>query len=673
MNYITLTFVFFVIVFNLNNLYGQEVISEWSEDFINQENLEEDDDNDFSEQLAILANHPINLNSTNVEELSKISILSAAQIIDILEYIEANGKLVSIYELQAINSLDLETIKRILPFVKVNKSLNTKNTPLYQQFYKGDNEAQIRWQSLLENQKGYKKEAFEGSKDKLLVRFRHSYANSLSYGITMEKDAGEGIFSASNPNGFDFNSAHLFLKNPTKNINSIAIGDYRMHLGQGLNYTNHFGAGKNAQAVNNKLPNSYINAFRSSSEIDFLRGISTDIRIKKWQFLPFISHKAVDANVGEDSTSITSIQTSGLHRTINEIADEKSVKRTTTGLYTSFGDRHWKIGNTIYYENFSKPLNRSDDLHNNYRYEGNNLFNIGVDYHYFYKNTMLFGELSRSKNNGLAILQGISTSIDRKTDVSIIARKYDINYESQFSRAFAESTLPINENGLYLGIETRPNIHWKINAYADIWKHPWLRFNVDGATTGSEYLAKINYSIRRKLNAYLLVRHKSFQKNRVNNDTPIDILDNVKREQYRINIEHKITKGFELRNRFEHTRFNDFEGTSKGWYLSQDFIFAPMASPWHITGRLAYFNTDDYDSRIYAYENDIIYSFLIPAYFQQGIRAYVNVRYKFYKGLTLEGRYSISHYTDVETIGSGNDEIDGSKRQEVKAQIIYRF
>jgi hypothetical protein len=36
--------------------------------------------------------------------------------------------------------------------------------------------------------------------------------------------------------------------------------------------------------------------------------------------------------------------------------------------------------------------------------------------------------------------------------------------------------------------------------------------------------------------------------------------------------------------------------------------------------RLQYFETGSYDSRIYAYENDVLFSYSIPAFFDKGIK-----------------------------------------------------
>ena len=89
--------------------------------------------------------------------------------------------------------------------------------------------------------------------------------------------------------------------------------------------------------------------------------------------------------------------------------------------------------------------------------------------------------------------------------------------------------------------------------------------------------------------------------------------------------------------------------------------------------RLMYFETDDYNSRLYAYENDVLYSFSIPVFYDKGYRYYVNLNYDLGKKLTLWARWAQFIYTERETVGSGLDEIPKNRRSEVKLQLMYKF
>ncbi|MNI43785.1 hypothetical protein D3C87_1007860 [compost metagenome] len=105
----------------------------------------------------------------------------------------------------------------------------------------------------------------------------------------------------------------------------------------------------------------------------------------------------------------------------------------------------------------------------------------------------------------------------------------------------------------------------------------------------------------------------------------------------------------------------------------QDVDYSPMFSK--LTGniRLAYFNTPTYNSRIYVYEDDVLYSFSFGMYNGKGFRSYLNLKYNLAKKLNIWLRYAVFFYPGTETVGTYLDEIKGNKKSEAKVQIRYQF
>jgi len=85
------------------------------------------------------------------------------------------------------------------------------------------------------------------------------------------------------------------------------------------------------------------------------------------------------------------------------------------------------------------------------------------------------------------------------------------------------------------------------------------------------------------------------------------------------------------------------------------------------------FDTDDFENRQYVYEKDVLYAFSIPAYQNTGSRSYALLQYKFSKKLQIWARYAQFRYVDQFTVGTGNEEIEGNTRSEVKFQMMLRF
>jgi hypothetical protein len=89
--------------------------------------------------------------------------------------------------------------------------------------------------------------------------------------------------------------------------------------------------------------------------------------------------------------------------------------------------------------------------------------------------------------------------------------------------------------------------------------------------------------------------------------------------------------------------------------------------------RLQYFETDSYNSRIYAYESDVLYSFSIPGFFDKGFRYYLNLQYNHGKTLSFWLRLAQTAYRQRDRIGSGLDEILGRHKTDIRVQMRYQF
>ena len=208
----------------------------------------EDSDVDFTtylEELYFFYDNPINLNQTTFEELARLNLITDVQIISILDYQRKYGEILTIYELRAVQELDQGVIRRIIPFVTVGEprkyKTNWKNVLKY-----GRNDVILRYQRGLQTKEGYipksdsilvisPNKQYLGSPDKLYARYKFSYKDKISFGVTAEKDAGEQFFKGAQAKGFDFYSAHLMVKD-LGIVKTIVVGDYHANFGQGFNY-----------------------------------------------------------------------------------------------------------------------------------------------------------------------------------------------------------------------------------------------------------------------------------------------------------------------------------------------------------------------------------------------------------------------------------------------------
>ena len=77
-----------------------------------------------------------------------------------------------------------------------------------------------------------------------------------------------------------------------------------------------------------------------------------------------------------------------------------------------------------------------------------------------------------------------------------------------------------------------------------------------------------------------------------------------------------------------------------------------MSERWNIYGMGAFFNTDGYDSRMYAYEKGLMYNSSYPSYWGRGIHSALMVKGLLTKWLTAIGKVSTTYTSATSTMKS---------------------
>ena len=76
--------------------------------------------------------------------------------------------------------------------------------------------------------------------------------------------------------------------------------------------------------------------------------------------------------------------------------------------------------------------------------------------------------------------------------------------------------------------------------------------------------------------------------------------------------------------------------------------------------RYAIYDIPGWENRIYAYENDVLGSFSVPAFNSKGARFIIMAKSEILPGFELCIRYALSQYMGLRTSGSGGDEVSGT-------------
>ncbi|WP_081867727.1 helix-hairpin-helix domain-containing protein [Hymenobacter sp. IS2118] len=654
---------------------------------------------DLYETLLQYYQTPINLNTATREELRSLLLLTENQITTLLRHREANGDLLSVYELQSIEGYDLRTINRILPFMSVlSGSQNAARGSLWQRIAREENNAlYLRYERVLQQRQGYTPPTlfqgrpttrYLGSPDKMLIRYRVSHTKDFSLGFSLEKDAGEQL--TWNPKngqfGADYVSAH-FLVQERGRLKTLALGDYQLQFGQGLLLSSGLGVGKGAETITTLRRSSVgVRAYSSLLENSFFRGGAATVQVAPTvQATGFVSHKNVDANLQQAQDSLAQFDefTSGLlltgfHRTASELANRHQLAETVGGGNLGYTSRsgNLAVAATGVFTHYGTALLRRAEPYNRFELSGKQNLALSVNYSYVWRNLLLFGESARSSSGGLGTVNGLLASLGPTVDAAVLVRHYDRNFHTIYGNAFGENTRNINETGVYLGLKVRPVARWEVSAYYDQFSFPWLRYRASAPTDGHDALLRLAFTPSKTNLLYVQLRQRLKPRDLPADGAtrPVPLPGEQLRQSVLLYYNTAPAPNLELRTRVQASRLRDDDGRAwrRGYVLAQDLSYRPN-SVLRLTARYSLFDSDDYDTRQYVYEQDVLLAVSIPALYGQGTRVYGIAEVRVNRAITLWLRYAETRYRYQTTVGSGLETIQGPLRGEVKAQMRVKF
>ncbi|RYY62938.1 MAG: hypothetical protein EOO05_00855 [Chitinophagaceae bacterium] len=606
------------------------------------------DDQDLEDDLLVqqleqYALHKLDINGEAAEILVQYGIASMQQSQNLGNYRRLFGELVHIVELQAVPGWDPAFIRRILPFIEI-KERTAVVSSLSARWKGGEHSVIFRISRSLQLTDEFRKDGngskkYEGDPLRVFFRYRYVFRDKLQYGITGEKDAGEKFNPATG--GFDFYSAHLFMRDVGR-IKTLALGDFTVNMGQGLVHWQSLAFKKSADAMGIKRQSPVLRPYNSAGEFNFFRGAGIGLAFKRWQLTLFGSMRRISTNHDADPSGngqvFTSFLRSGYNRTITELADRNNTRQLTTGMVLSYRAGSLRLAvNGIYYK-YSLPQLKNDDPYNLFAIRGDRWYNGSIDLMYTWKNLHWFGEMAVDMLQHPAGMAGLVASMGRSADFSLLYRGLHKAYQSVSGNAFSENTYPGNERGLYAGLSFRPATAWKADLYFDFYYFPWLRYRVNAPSLGRDWMLQVAWSPNKQVEISSRVRKNSGERNSSSEDVVVDFPVGRSAFNWRTQINFKASKNVSLRNRTEVVISNP--GSSKGFLASADLIYKTMQKPYDVNLRIQYFQTDDYESRLYAYENDVLYAQSVPVFAGSGFRYYIMLRWDLTRHLNIWLRYA---------------------------------
>lgn len=644
----------------------------------------------YEEMIQTLLNFtlsPLNVNTAGFDSLKMLFLLSDGQIDQLLAFRKKYGNFLHLNELLLVPGIGRQDLENIRVFITLGQPEIRDRLAAVKKSTRQELIGKLR--ISLPRQEGYRRyrpEDFDKKTDYerkqnnrflgpplgSLLKYKLTVGEHLQFGFTGENDPGEAYFTSHQKAGFDFLSAYLSVS-ASHFFRKIVIGDYRLQWGQGLIAWNGFASGKSDVAVGNEKSAKGFTGYASTDENNYLRGIALTI-----QPLPclsadvFFSQKKTDANltandtIGREDLLSASLYASGYHRNPQECQKKRVLKELTTGLSCQWNTASYKISANALYYNFTPALIPGDRAYQQYNDTGEKRWLVGLDYKTSIGGVYVFGETAFSSHKAWATVDGLRWSASWGSGC-LLYRRYDKRYISHYASGFGEYSNTSNEEGIYVGADCSPLKNLKISVYSDWFRFFSPRYRATEPKSGYEIQGQADYRWRQWEHTFRIKYERK----------PEDVKKRFsvarRKTEYRYQVNFRPNRSWEFRTRWSGMRYVKEERKEWGYMVYEDLIYVARKANFKMQYRFAWFDTDSYECRIYAYENNVLYGYSFPAFMGRGWRTYLNLSWKPISRLTFYLKSGLTVYPGLEHISSGLTKVEGNKLCDLAFQVRWNI
>lgn len=622
-----------------------------------EESSNEEVESQIFESIEDLINNPIDINTATIDQLMQIPFLDFNTARAIIDYKNTNGNFNSLNELYRINKLNDQIIEKIIPFLKIENKNKEIFSSIKNVLINGKLNFRTRIINNFQTPEGFLENKYSGSKQKLYSRLLFISDNYFRAGFISEKDAGEKSY-------LDYYSFHLQLKEVSF-ISNLTFGDYNIEFGQGLALWSPYSYSKGIDAVNfvNKNPHD-IKLNTGTNENKFLRGVAFNINLKSLRLTPFFSKNYLDASLDSTTNKINSLITDGYHRTKTEETRKNNVEENIVGISSEYSINNNKFG-ILYY---NSKLNHEFDEHKFFISSRSNDY-YSFSYSTFIKQLNISGELTYH-NSLIATINNILISIGKNLSLIFSFRNYPEKFFSMHGYSFGEKSYVQNEAGFYSGINFSTALG-NFNIYYDQFRYFRSSNSLAYSLKGYEFLLFYDYKPFKQIEIRFKYKIKKKEEEVIIDN--FTSLQPFKNENIRIEVLFNQSNKLKLRTRIESIMLKRYNFANEEGLLLFEDIQYKLKNNFYLNGRIVFFKTDSYDSRIYEYENDLTGLVTIPALYGEGMRWYVLLKYKTNLGLNISVKYSELFKPNEKNLGSGYNLINKNLDNGISLQLDLMF
>lgn len=591
---------------------------------------------ELSDEIDNLLENPVNLNSALDIEIARLFFLTDYQIKSVTSYIKEFGAIVSPYEIEYIPGFDNELARLIEPFIIIEtseKKISYRKT-------------KVRVLSNYISKKSYSNPEAPGLPFKHLskVIFTTGY---LSAGITLEKDQGEEIISSEKR--VDFFSGHISYSNRGF-IKNITLGDIRVRFGQGLVTWNGYPMPVTPLTTGSMRSHASITPYTSTDENNFFRGAGITIGNRNHTLLAFLSSNRIDASIDDNSgiKSITSFYDVGLHNSYSTQQKINSVTEQSGGFNYSLNLERFHTGLSLTATSLSLPVSNDNSTEELFDFQGSKNLTGSVDYSLTLNRLYVYGEIAINQGGGLAHLEGAKIITSPKTTINLLTTRTGRGYNSFHGTSAGRETVNNFRESILINLTSEPIR--RITLITGILNTRELWYGTYGKppATSRRFDTEIRYTPSEKVTI-----NSTFKFKLTKSDSGVErgmrINSDERYSNLRLNIVFKASDGLSFQSRIETIRGHN-TGT-RGYMMFNGFRYQTGLSGFTILGRVYVWSTDSFDSRIYAWEDDLLYTNSINPFYNSGSRSYIIISYAKTRNFSIrfKGGFSEMRYPTGET------------------------
>ncbi|MEZ5020249.1 MAG: hypothetical protein R2756_09040 [Bacteroidales bacterium] len=632
------------------------------------------------EELEELKESPVNINSGDESEISRLFFLTEFQVMVLADHVRKNGSVVTIYELALLPAFDRNTVLLMAPYISLEPVV-PKGGKIY---------GRTLVTMMASSRFSRDENDTEGIRSLLKMKYEQG---SISFGLTAENDPGEP-FTFRNSPGTDFLSGYIQYEGKGF-INRIIAGDFAVRAGEGLLLNSSRWMGSWLSSPSFMSGRSTAAPYTSTEENSFFRGISLTLGSMNAGAVLFASTNKIDARVlfGVDSTAIgvSNLVRGGNHVSESQLEARNSLTETVAGLRLIAGAEKVRGGVTAAATWFSLPIfpdmTEPENLH---AFTGDRLINLAADIRAGTGSVLFFAEagmgladsLSGTAGTGLpdpqadttgtatiksglsdswAVTAGVRAKPSGRVTFNILARHFAPGYHAFHSGAFKAGSGYGNETGLSASVHLEVARHLFVTAAADHYRIPWPRYRSSSPSYGSRIEIRGEYEFRDGISTRLSWTSSSREYDAATVTGTATSLTHT-RKQLGLVFDFSPAETFRLTTRASASFITPSH--EKGYLLCQDFSYSFRSVPLKIWFRYAMCSSGGWDSRLYAWENDLLNSFSVPAMYGEMTRSFIMLAWKPADRLEVRLKYG---FTD-----SGSNP-GGGLKQEVKGQVRFGF